>query len=141
MFRILVAAGVLIPLLLACAPSVMPVGNERQPIVVTELNDGKVVELAMGDMLAVELSAIPGTGYSWAPSTGADAVLVQMEPKVEFRPKPQETSERRVGAAETQVLRFQARKQGITDLVVDYRRPWEKSTPPERRFHLKVVVR
>ncbi|MGH8650477.1 MAG: protease inhibitor I42 family protein, partial [Burkholderiales bacterium] len=81
-----------------------------------------------------------GTGFSWAPSTGADSVLVQMEPKVEFRPKPQDAPDRRVGGAETQVLRFQARKPGTTDLVLDYRRPWEKSTPPQRRFHLKVLV-
>ena len=117
----------------------MPGGQGRGSIVVTELDDGKVVELAVGDVLSVELSAVPATGFSWAASAAVDTVLVQMEPKVEFRPKPQDASERRVGGAETQVLRFQARIRGTTDLILDYRRPWEK-TPQERRFHLKVLV-
>ena len=141
MLRPLLAASVLIPLLHACAPSAMPAGTQRQPMVATELADRKLIELAVGEVLSVELPATAGTGFSWAPSSGVGTVLVQTEPKLGFSPAGPSTSERRVGAAEIQVLRFQAQTQGTADLVVDYRRPWETSTPPAQRFQLKVLVR
>ena len=140
MFRTPFAASVLMLLVSACAPLVMPGGEGRGPIVVTEQDDGKAVELAVGDVLSVELSAVPGTGFSWVPSMGTDTLLAQMDPAVNFRPKPQDASDRRVGGAETQVLRFQARKPGTADLVLDYRRPWESSNPQQQRFHLKLLV-
>lgn len=84
--------------------------------------------------MRVVLSGNPSTGYTWEPSANNDKVLAPGGVKTAAPPgsKP--------GASAVQTLTFTAKAAGSDQLVLAYRRPWEKSTAPARSYTLNVTI-
>ena len=102
---------------------------------VSEQDQGRAVELAVGDTLTARLSGNPSTGFNWELASPSTPVLQQLGDRVQ-----EPTSTGVVGASETIVFRFRAAAAGETRLALVYRRPFE-SGPPARTFDLGVRVR
>jgi len=98
-------------------------------------DNGRAVELAMGQVLTVTLESNPTTGYRWEITELDEQVLASMG-EAEYQP-----GSNLVGASGMEILRFKAVNEGHTSLDLAYRRPWEQDVEPLELFSLQVVVR
>lgn len=99
--------------------------------------DGDQFSLEVGQSLDVRLKGNPTTGYSWAVmSTEGDAVRCPSEP--EYQPDPAPAG--MVGVGGWFAIRMVGTKPGSAKVVLGYRRPWEKDTPPAERLTLTFRV-
>jgi len=132
--------GILLPLAgVACTPlAAAGTPSPTAPPSEVRLGDadnGRQVELKMGQQLVVSLEGNPSTGYTWE-VTEVDAKVLRQSGEPEFQPQSNLP-----GAPALITLRFQTVGAGTTDLKLAYRRPWEKNTPPAQTFAVRVSVR
>jgi inhibitor of cysteine peptidase len=111
-------------------PPQQPPPNE---IVVNAADDGRTIELGEGQVLVVRLEAHPSTGYGWQVAESAQEGIVSQVGEIEFEPESD-----LLCAPGTQIVRFQAHREGHSALRLEYRRPWEPQVEPTRTFHLQV---
>jgi inhibitor of cysteine peptidase len=103
--------------------------------VVTEQTHGDV-SLKVGALLEVRLEANHTTGYSWVAAPSANPVLTRQGPaKYE-----EHATGGKVGVGGVEVWRFKAIKAGKQGLQFEYRRPWEKGSPPAKVVMFAVTV-
>jgi inhibitor of cysteine peptidase len=102
---------------------------------ITELDNGKDIDLSAGATLIVKLPSNPSTGYGWA--VAGDPAPLKLQKRSYHKSKKSHTA----GAPGMQILQFSASSTGMGNLVVDYRRSWEYNTPPVKSFSVRVNVR
>ena len=125
MLLLLLTAGILT----ACKPAT------DDMIQIGEQDAGKTITLKTGDTLVVSLDGNMTTGFNWVPAPQNPVLLKQVgEPEV-----TPDSSE--LGAPGKIVLKFEAAAKGQTILHLDYKRPWEENTAPEKVFDVTVVVK
>lgn len=114
--------------------------GEQDGVVTLDAEDnGRQVEVAPGQVLAVSLASNPTTGYRWEVAEVDQAVL---EPQGEAEFRQEDTGDQQlVGVGGTETLRFLAKDPGQTKLGLAYRRSWEKDVEPLETFSVQVVVR
>ena len=103
--------------------------------VVTEQTHGDV-SLKVGAVLEVRLEANHTTEYSWVFAPAANPVLMRQGRTVYQEHAAGST----VGAGGVEVWRFKAMKAGKQGLQFEYRRPWEKGSPPAKVVTFTVTV-
>jgi inhibitor of cysteine peptidase len=103
--------------------------------VVTEQTHGDV-SLKVGAVLEVRLEANHTTGYSWVFAPAVNPVLMRQGKAV----YQEHVAGGAVGAGGVEVWRFKAVKAGKQGLQFEYRRPWEKGTPPAKVVTFAVTV-
>jgi inhibitor of cysteine peptidase len=103
--------------------------------VVTEQTQGDV-SLKVGAVLEVRLEANHTTGYSWVFAPAVNPVLMRQGRTVYQEHSAGST----VGAGGVEVWRFKAMKAGKQGLQFEYRRPWEKGSPPAKVVTFTVTV-
>jgi inhibitor of cysteine peptidase len=92
--------------------------------------------LKVGAVLEVRLEANRTTGYSWVATPAANPVLMrQGAAKYEER-----AAGGKAGVGGVEVWRFKAVKAGKQGLQFEYRRPWEKGSPPAKVVTFAVTV-
>jgi len=101
----------------------------------TAADDGRAVELAVGQRLGVSLEGNPSTGYAWAVDELDPSVLEQVG---EFA---FEADSDAVGAGGILTGTFAAVAPGQTALKLVYARPWETDVDPLEIFEVRVTVR
>jgi len=106
------------------------------PVILTEQDSGKTIEIELGKNLFVQLPSNPTTGYQWR-VLGSAAPLEFV--KSDYATDPQAAG--RAGAGGTQTLQFTAKSPGKVELKLGYRRPWEKDVPPVKTFAATIVVK
>jgi inhibitor of cysteine peptidase len=108
-----------------------------EPIDLTEPDDGKSVNVEVGRGVRIRLAGNPTTGYSWflMPIEGA---AVKAEGSLEYKPKAHPPG--MVGVGGTFELMLTAQKAGQSVIRLEYKRPWEKDTPPIRKFGVTLAV-
>ena len=107
----------------------------QKVITVSERDQGRTITLARGTLLEVRLDSAPGTGYRWETAVQEPSPLRLIETR--YVPL---ADDKRVGGQQTQLFRFEAAQAGEAELKLQYRRPWERDTPPVRTWSLTVVV-
>lgn len=113
-----------------------PGGSAVPPAVtLTGADNGKAVELAQGDILAIVLKANPTTGYIWEAASG-DANIIKLEGEPDYRAESSA-----IGAGGVMTLKFRAVGVGATDLKLVHHRPWEKDVEPIETFAVSVKVK
>ena len=126
----LISAFLLMLISLACAS----IPNNLKVIKVTEEDNGKTVDLDIGDRLEITLDSNPPTGYQWEPIGDTSSHLRQLgEPSYE----PEGGG---VGSGGETIFTFEAIGGGQTRLELVYLRPFDKETPPIKTFELIIVV-
>lgn len=98
-------------------------------------DSGKLVELKSGDSLRISLEANPSTGYEWVVAQSWDELVL------ELRSKDFKALSTAPGSQGIQAWSFAPRSEGQTSFRLEYKRPWEKSTPALSTFALSVSVR
>jgi inhibitor of cysteine peptidase len=103
--------------------------------VVTEQTHGDV-SLKVGAVLEVRLEANHTTGYSWVFAPVVNPVLMRQGRTV----YQEHVAGGTVGTGGVEVWRFKAVKAGTQGLQFEYRRPWEKGSPPAKVVTFAVTV-
>jgi inhibitor of cysteine peptidase len=111
---------------------------EMEPIDLGESDDGKSVSVDVGRRVRIRLAGNPTTGYSWflMPIEGQ---AVKANGEVEYKPNAQQPG--MVGGGGTFELVLRAVQAGKSSVRMEYKRPWEKDTPPIRKFAVTLAVR
>ena len=119
-------------LMIACVPA-----HSRKMIQVDDSFDGREVVLHASEMLEVRLSENASTGYHWTlPPALKDNWTITLRELDDTFDSPGRTP----GKPGTRSLYFEAIQAGNAELVLEYRRPWEKDAKSARSFRLRVRV-
>ncbi|MEQ4300229.1 protease inhibitor I42 family protein [Plantactinospora sp. B6F1] len=100
---------------------------------VTEADAGRSCPAAPGDLVVVQLTETPSSGYRWRLDAVDSAVLAPAGDS--FRPEREG-----LGGAGTRQLRFTATGPGRTVLRLVLVRDWQAGKRPARRFEVTVSV-
>ena len=103
------------------------------PRTVTEADNGRTIEVAIGDTIEVHLPETASTGFRWHVASSGDPVCAIAE---ETRVPP---GTAKPGAPGTHQWRLEARKAGEALFKLAYRRPWESGNA-EREFTIRLRV-
>jgi len=102
--------------------------------VMTDKDKGATVHLKMGDVLELQLSSNPTTGYEWS-------VHPQSTPLLKLKNQSQtQATQPGVGRPIVQIFRFQPTGPGTGTLLMHYVRSWEKPDPNEEQYDLHVTI-
>jgi inhibitor of cysteine peptidase len=104
-----------------------------ETFVVTEMKTEEVVTMSVGDTLDVVLQSNPSTGYSWN-------LMSSISPWLVLANRQYKASSSLAGAPGFSTYRFVAVSPGHCDIVLDYKRVWEKDIPPVKTFAVSVCV-
>ena len=94
------------------------------------------LQVVKGEQLTISLEANPTTGFAWELAAPLDTKVVAL-----VSHDYQRSDAARVGAGGTDVWVFKAIGAGSTTIALEYRRPWEKDSPPADRKTYPIVVR
>ncbi|HEY2109806.1 MAG TPA: protease inhibitor I42 family protein [Candidatus Acidoferrales bacterium] len=93
------------------------------------------LEAKVGDTFTIPLEANHTTGYSWRLAQPLDpAILKQLSEKYG------EDNSGRMGAGGVETWTFQAMAKGVTTLVFEYARPFDKNVPPAKTSKFKITI-
>ena len=137
--------------LAACAPAQeakeeAPVANSQVAaptpddvaVRITAAQNGQSVNVAVGQRFAIELVGVPTAGYVWTPAqvpafltrageASGNTIQEQSEPGY-------------AGGNHWEVTMFSATVAGTGEIVMEQRRPWETSEPPNQTFRVTIVA-
>ena len=99
-------------------------------------DNGRQIEVEVGQILAISLESNPTTGFGWELVELEDPIL-QLMGEAEFQPSE---SNEIVGAGGTETFRFEVVSTGQTTLTLVYRRSWEEGVEPLGTFRLNIIV-
>ncbi|MGA3053434.1 MAG: protease inhibitor I42 family protein [Candidatus Korobacteraceae bacterium] len=136
---IVVLHSLLFSLMLVAQPQQSPGAQQKStpsPIVITDADNGKDVDLPAGDTLVLRLESNPSTGYSWAIKGDPSPLRL-----VKSSTKKNGQNSHVVGAPVTQEFRLTAVSAGMVSLTLEYRRPWESNVAPAKTFQVRVNAR
>jgi len=108
---------------------------DGETVKVNDKANGSSVALQVGQFLEICLPADLGTGYSWTVSSTPNEILKLLAKDV--RPTAEKN---KVGGTDHQIFHFQIVAQGSGRLELQYSRPWEKATPPAKKYSLAIKV-
>ena len=111
---------------MGAVPAVSQQYSASSPLMATEKDDGKTLELKVGQFVVIQLPSSPSTGYRWVPPW-------DLGPLVGGRQKQD------VDGRDTETFKFQARETGTATLIIDYKVPTQND-PPVRTFTVTVNV-
>jgi inhibitor of cysteine peptidase len=116
--------------LLVVCPAVVRAATKT----VTDADNGKTVQIKMGDVLEVRLSSNPTTGYEWYVQKQSTALL-KLTGQSWTQPPPG-----LVGAPTVQIIDFAPTGKGTGVLMLHYVRSWEPPNPNEQQWSLHVTI-
>ncbi len=97
----------------------------------------KIVTVEKGGLLALKLESNPTTGYRWqATVVGGETDGVVNAGSSFIMPRAEEA---RVGSPGTEIIMLTAQKTGTHEVLMEYKRPWEKNSLDS--FSFTVVVK
>ncbi|MEU8899564.1 protease inhibitor I42 family protein [Nocardia sp. NPDC048505] len=102
---------------------------------VTEADNGQERTLKAGQRVALRLPSNPSTGYGWQVVEVDDNVVEQVGDREYVSDQPVMP-----GTPGTEVWTFAGRAAGVTQLRMEYKRPWEQGVEPAKTFSLVLVV-
>ena len=123
--------GVLALLLLISASGC----DRSEDILLTEVDNGRQVEIYPGQTLVITLDSNPTTGFIWEVAETNPLILSQRGEAEFIAPESN-----LVGAGGREVFRFECLEAGRSPLELIYHRPWESEEPLDT-FRVEVIAR
>lgn len=99
---------------------------------------GEEVNLRVGEKFELSLEANPSTGFSWRVRDDAGGCLAAVGEPV-YLPGTASTSE--VDGIGAVTFTFEAKRAGEGDLIIDYRRRYERLAEPAKSVSIPIVVK
>jgi len=123
---------------LICLPCCLsPCGSSEEKIVlVTQEDAGKTIEVAIGDVIQIELKGTPTTGFWWH-FTSLDNTYLDLVNKDTRQISPRQME----GAPIMGIWQVRAQQAGTTTIAMAYYRTWEGYEKAQRWFRLTVQIR
>ena len=113
----------------------LPDPDEPVEIHVTSGDANKEIKAKVGEIIVIEIEGNATTGYVWNEMPGrSDSVLESQGHDY----KTQDYPVGMVGVGGKAFFRYLVKAPGKTEDVLGYARPWEKDTPPEELFNVKI---
>ena len=103
--------------------------------VITDADKGGQIHLRAGEIFELRLKSNPSTGFMWYIQPKSTPLLNLV------RQSQTEPTKPGVGRPIFQVFTFEAKRAGEGVLLLHYVRSWEKRTPDEEQFKLRVSVK
>jgi predicted secreted protein len=135
--------------LLACISFLLPKVTSAAAenyVVVGEQQSGAVANLALSQLLIIQLPSQPSTGYGWKIAKSGDSrcKLEELTPDQVNQLQDKGTLSKTtdsglLGAVQQQVFQLTPFKKGTTKIQLQYIRSWE-SNPPAKQFSLTVRI-
>lgn len=122
---------VVLGLLVGCGSSS---SEEIKEVMVDMEDNGRQINIFIGQILVVSLEAQPSTGYTWE-VVELDELILQQEGNPEFQP-----ASGGIGVPGVQIFRFEATGSGETDLSMVYHQPWVEGVEPLETFSIHITV-
>jgi inhibitor of cysteine peptidase len=104
-------------------------------ITLTRAEDGKSIEVQVGDLIIVSLDENPTTGFRWAVDKSDEDVAALLSSEYAAAPGS------KVGRGGRRVVTFQVRKAGISTIQLKRWRAWEGDSSITQRFSVTLRVR
>ena len=108
--------------------------------VITDADKGGVVHMKLVDQLELRLKSNPSTGDMWYVEKESTPLLKLHHQSQTEVPVPAEDKPGLVGQPVFQVFTFESRRAGEGVLRLHYVRSWEKPTPDDEKFDIRVVI-
>jgi predicted secreted protein len=90
------------------------------------------IKVIVGESFAIALKAVPSTGYRW--KAEFDSSIVDL-----LKPERFVSQATSVGGGGQEILEFEAKRKGDTEITISYQREWEKKIPKKIKiFHIHV---
>lgn len=109
--------------------------GDARGTMLTEKDNNKKVKLDKGSVLSVRLAGNPTTGFQWVIDKN-DKQVLSPQGKPEYKPEKKGV----IGGGGHFTFRFKAEQAGTSDLVLEYKRPFEKDKEPAKTFKVSVTV-
>jgi predicted secreted protein len=106
----------------------------------TQKSVAQQADVAVGEVLKVNLCSNPTTGFSWQEPAISDAAVISLVDKTFSAAKAGGTTPA-VGAAGTDTVTLKATAKGTSTVVLKYSQPWPGGTTSEWMYTLTVTVR
>ncbi len=140
---VLRSALLLISVIAVCTASLGQVGastakaqSSSSPVVLTEQDNGRDIDLTIGGTLIVKLPGNPSTGYNWTVAGEPSPLKLR---KTWFRKGATKSNSQ--GDSGTSIFQLSANSSGMATLTLLYRRSWEYNIAPIKTFAVRVDVR
>ena len=124
-------------LVVATACQSTPGGIPANAVLITAAQNGGAVSVSPGQMLVVELSGNPSTGYVWQLVQTPSAQFLLPDGTKQFQTDAERASQSQI---KTQFIRFVAQEAGELTLELNYVIPSVGPQPDTRRFSVDVVI-
>lgn len=115
-------------------PSIDNIQNKDVVVSLAESVNEKTIYVEPGDMINIELEAVPSTGYSWIPSTSSDCNLEYIG-----QDSRDIYEDDRVGDPIISIFKYRSNYSGSCTIEFDYARSWEGESINTKR--VKIVVK
>jgi len=107
--------------------------------ILTQSQNGSKIKAVKGSEIQIILDSNPTTGFSWQ-IMAFDSSVIRLQSQEVLHQEKNAEDTIRVGTPGKQLFRFKALQNGKTKLLLDYRRPWEKSAPAANQFSVEITV-
>ena len=108
--------------------------------VITDADKGGEVRIKFVDRLELRLKSNPSTGYMWYVEKESTPLLKLHHQSQTEVPVPPEEKPGLVGQPVFQVFTFEPKHAGVGALRLHYVRSWEKPTPDDEKFEIRVAI-
>jgi predicted secreted protein len=106
---------------------------------ITAEQAGQTVEVGVNQRFAIELVGVPTAGYIWAPAQMP--AFVQRAGETSGNTSQAQSQPGFTGGNHWEVTMFVATAPGTGEIVMEQRRPWETTEPPNNTFRVTVTAR
>jgi len=103
-------------------------------VILTKQDQGKEIEVKVGDVVQIELEAIGTAGYQWFVESLDQEVLKLVSEETQV-PYPG-----RLGAPVLMVWKFEVIKEGTTEIRMDHYRSWEGKEHSTDHFEVRIKI-
>ncbi len=111
-------------------------GCAAKPLTLSQDDSGKVLNLKVGQKIVIDLESNPTTGYDWEIANLPDNL------KAEGTTYSQKNADKKVvGSGGIKVFNFTVISKGKGNLILQYKRSWEKAETSSKEFHITVNSR
>ncbi len=135
----LLAALVLSLLATGCEKKTASTTSPAAPstVMLTLADNGKTIDLQVGQEVTISLAGNPTTGFEWAAKSVGSGIL---ETLIDGKYTPDEAPEGLAGSGGAYTWTFRAIESGEANIELAYARSWETDTPPSKTFALTLRV-
>ncbi len=109
-----------------------------KPQIASDADNGRTIELQVGQAFQLTLGSNPTTGYRWVFDGHSSGIVVQEGQPVYAADNPEKGL---MGGGGIEHWTFRAVKPGTETLRLEYRRPWEQAVAPANRVEFPVIVK